>query len=271
VFVCRYGFAIYSLSLRGRDVTYGDIGEKGRPFQALITESEEFDFDGEDIVRIRGELATLLDNLSALYKEWKKANDELEKKAEEEESKKPAACRLLLESGNTLARVEEGQDMLMTEDHGGPPTSSEDFAAEEQHETSKPSPSLQSKPIDVEMTDPSRVAVATELEETSKPASRLQSKVLEVETAEPYMMDAEKAEDDTCEATWTAVKVEEDQYGVEATEDNQDGSEDMELDQQALEVEHCTEEKADDQCASEAKEHSDGDKIMVYHYDIADI
>jgi hypothetical protein len=45
------------------------------------------------MVRVCRELATLLDNLLALYREWIKANDEVE----EEDSKKPAACRLLLD------------------------------------------------------------------------------------------------------------------------------------------------------------------------------
>lgn len=92
--MCRYGFAIYLL--RGRNITYADRNDK---FRSLITESEEFDFDRNDIVRIRLNLTTLIDNLSALYKVWKKVQDEVEKK-EEEESKKPAARPLLLENGD---------------------------------------------------------------------------------------------------------------------------------------------------------------------------
>jgi len=104
VFVCRYGFAVYALLLRGHNVTYADIGKRGQPFRKLITESDEFDFNGDDILRIRGDLATLLDKLSDLYKEWKKASDEAEKKAEEEARvKKPAARRLPLQGGDASA------------------------------------------------------------------------------------------------------------------------------------------------------------------------
>ena len=40
------------------------------PFQQAITDNEAFQFDGDDIVRIRGELFTLISRLSTIYKAW---------------------------------------------------------------------------------------------------------------------------------------------------------------------------------------------------------
>ena len=71
-------------------ITLGDArgGNGARPFQQAITDSEAFDFDREDIVRIRGELGVLIGRLSTMYKTWKEAS--AEKKDKKEASKKLA-------------------------------------------------------------------------------------------------------------------------------------------------------------------------------------
>ena len=74
VFVCRYAFALYSM--RDRDITFGDAkkDQYGIPLERAITESDAFQFDGSDIVRIRKELDFLINKLSEIYKRWKDAN-----------------------------------------------------------------------------------------------------------------------------------------------------------------------------------------------------
>jgi hypothetical protein len=87
-------------SMRDCDITFGDAreGPSGRPFQRAITDSAAFDFDRDDIVRIRTELGILIGRLSTIYKTWKDTNDKAEK-----EAKKPDARRqLLLEDDPTL-------------------------------------------------------------------------------------------------------------------------------------------------------------------------
>ena len=96
MFVCRYGCGVFRL--RKRTVTYQDRIDN---FRSLITDNDEFHFDRNDIVHVPRELATLLDNLLALYREWIKANDEVE----EEDSKKPAARRLLLDDEKVSGTV----------------------------------------------------------------------------------------------------------------------------------------------------------------------
>ena len=68
VFVCRYAFALYSM--RDRDITFGDAkkDQYGIPLERAITESDAFQFDGSDIVRIRKNLDMLIDRLSIIYK-----------------------------------------------------------------------------------------------------------------------------------------------------------------------------------------------------------
>lgn len=229
VFVCRYGFAIYMLP--DRNVTYAHRNE-AVPFGSLITNSEEFNFDGSDIVRIRAELATLLNNLSALYKEWKKADDEAEKKAEEE-SKKPAVRQLLLTNGD--ASAEEGQA----------------GSTAELDETSKSFMSLESTAAPAETVEEEEKASSVpEQDETNKVGPSLQSKVLEEETADAMVAndvdmdtaDSDKVEDSASEETketGTPIKMEDDQYVSVAMAVDQLGSEAMEVEEsggEAMEV-----------------------------------
>jgi hypothetical protein len=65
--------------LRDRKFSYAEAGlnpadmEAGkRPFGGLITDSPEFEFDMEDIARIREEIRTLIERLSPCYLKWKK-------------------------------------------------------------------------------------------------------------------------------------------------------------------------------------------------------
>jgi len=60
-----------------------DSFTKGRRFKALITESPEFDFDMEDIYRMREEMKTLIEELSKIYAPWKQEQD---RKAKEEKA-----------------------------------------------------------------------------------------------------------------------------------------------------------------------------------------
>ena len=78
------------LLLRRSAFSYREAGafEKGRRFKALITESPEFDFDMNDIDRIREEMKTLIQELSKVYAPWKQEQDRKEK---EEKSAKRAA------------------------------------------------------------------------------------------------------------------------------------------------------------------------------------
>lgn len=239
VFVCRYGYAIYRL--RGRRVTYADRDDR---FQSLITDNHEFDFDREDIVRIRGELAQLVDNLSSLYKEWKKLEEEAEKKAEEE-SKKPAARQLMLENGDASASTgaveatpDEEQDEIsaraMVEQLS---------ATTEQAEARRPtSPRLEKPPQevessdggtnDVEMTDADGTALVADTDEavaevemadTNESEDKNESTSLslqstgmhvDAEVGNIQMPAAEQMEDETSEETKISpVKLEEDMFG----------------------------------------------------------
>jgi hypothetical protein len=78
--------------LRHRDFSYAEAGVGRadrkigkRPFGGLITGSPEFDFDMEDIARIRQEIRTLIEQLSRMYVSWKKSKELAEKEARLEE------------------------------------------------------------------------------------------------------------------------------------------------------------------------------------------
>ena len=78
--------------LRHRNFTYAEAGvgrtdrrADQRPFEGLITDSEEFDFDMKDIARIRQDIRTLIERLSQMYSYWKKKKDLAEKEARLEE------------------------------------------------------------------------------------------------------------------------------------------------------------------------------------------
>jgi len=75
VFVCRYGYAIYRLLLEGIEFKI-KAGTKKKDYQAqlneLISSHQAFDFNMEDIERIRVEMKQLLKNLNVLYTKWRK-------------------------------------------------------------------------------------------------------------------------------------------------------------------------------------------------------
>jgi sugar-specific transcriptional regulator TrmB len=78
--------------LRRRNFTYAESGldpadmKAGkRPFGGLITDSPEFEFDMEDIARIREEIRRLIERLSHCYTFWKKTKEKAEKEARLEE------------------------------------------------------------------------------------------------------------------------------------------------------------------------------------------
>ena len=51
-------------------------GKKNSPFKDLISNSEGFKFNMDDIARLRDEIRTLIENLSDIYGEWKKLQDD---------------------------------------------------------------------------------------------------------------------------------------------------------------------------------------------------
>ncbi len=88
VFVCRYAFGV--LSLREKQFTYNpfrDVKENKRKLTALLetemAESGGFNFDMDDIVRLRRDFATLIDNLSDMYKQKEKLRREEKRRAKE--------------------------------------------------------------------------------------------------------------------------------------------------------------------------------------------
>lgn len=228
VFVCRYGYGVFRL--REHSVTYRDRIDK---FRSLITNNEEFCFDRNDIVRIRRELATLLDTLSALYKEWKKTDDQAEAEAEED-SKKPAARKLLLEddkvSGTEVS--DSTTKKPVTEQAEGPSASSADdamSAVSKEADASKPSdPSAQlaeeevknaptNESKDVEMSDGDQASLSTQ-PENANAEGIVDMDVDDEASEERTAMDIETvdlAANETATATFTSapVKREEDQYG----------------------------------------------------------
>jgi len=81
VFVCRYAYNLYKM--KHLKFTWDDITED-KPLRTLITCNPAFEFDMADIARIRGEIETLIDNLSKLYlriKEQEKAKKRAKRQA----------------------------------------------------------------------------------------------------------------------------------------------------------------------------------------------
>ena len=64
VYVCRYAYGLYVM--KHLLFTWCDY-TKDPPFNTLITGSDAFKVSKSDIKRIRGEMSTLIDNLSELY------------------------------------------------------------------------------------------------------------------------------------------------------------------------------------------------------------
>ena len=94
--------------LRHRNFTHAEAGigrfdrkAFARPFEDLITDSPEFDFDMEGIARIRQDIRTLIERLSHMYTFWKKKKDLDEKKARLEEKAR------LSEASKSEANVSE--------------------------------------------------------------------------------------------------------------------------------------------------------------------
>jgi hypothetical protein len=78
---------MYEVARRTK-ITFGDN-------HGVISDSEEFDFDMDDIARIREEMKTLIQNLSRLYTPWKaeEVRKEKEEKAARKAAKMAAASR----------------------------------------------------------------------------------------------------------------------------------------------------------------------------------
>jgi len=88
VFVCRYAFGI--LCLREKKFAlkaYRDHTVKKKHMKALleieITKSDEFNFNMDDISRLRKEFADLIDKLSDMYREKEKLRIEHKRRAKE--------------------------------------------------------------------------------------------------------------------------------------------------------------------------------------------
>ncbi len=67
IFVCRYAYGLYTM--RNENFTRSGIREN---FICLITNGTAFQFDMDDIVRIREEFITLVDSLAGLYLKLKR-------------------------------------------------------------------------------------------------------------------------------------------------------------------------------------------------------
>ena len=102
MYVCRYAYSVYSMC--DRPITFGDArGASGLvPFQQAITDSKAFKFDGNDILRIRTELRTLISRLSTMYKAWKEASPA---------PAKHSACRWLLEDFHTTDNADDAKSV----------------------------------------------------------------------------------------------------------------------------------------------------------------
>lgn len=69
VFVCRYAYGL--IRIRSRMFSYKEAGfDGGDLFKAMITTDEAFQFDMDDIDRIRGEMKILIERLSEVYLPW---------------------------------------------------------------------------------------------------------------------------------------------------------------------------------------------------------
>ena len=62
------------LQLRRKPFTFQRVfhGKKAQAFQKLIINSQPFEFNMEDIERLRNDIRTLIENLSNIYVQWKK-------------------------------------------------------------------------------------------------------------------------------------------------------------------------------------------------------
>lgn len=107
VFVCRYAYAMYLL--RDKAFSLGDVNDDGTKrfsFASLITNTEAFAFDMSDIVRIRGEMKTLIRNLSKVFVPWR----------EEEARKEKEAARKEKQNGSVEKNDEEEWEQMTEKD-----------------------------------------------------------------------------------------------------------------------------------------------------------
>lgn len=81
--------------MRNKQITYRTAGIEEEPpyLRELITSSPEFDFDMEDIARVREELKKLIQNLSSGYLEVKAKED-----AERDEKRRAKKRKLLADA-----------------------------------------------------------------------------------------------------------------------------------------------------------------------------
>jgi hypothetical protein len=119
VFVCRYALAIFKL--RHLKFTDKDAGiEKGsdliqEPFSELITNGKEFDFDCDDIRRIRAEYQNFIRNLHPLYDQFNKMK--LKKEREDKKARKELKRKRKVETtaNNTEPPSSESQEGRLEE------------------------------------------------------------------------------------------------------------------------------------------------------------
>ena len=74
VFVCRYAYSVYAL----RDC---DFRRNKQWFAKDLTRLEQFQFNVEDIARLRRDIKTLIQRLSGIFLPWKKEQECLDKQA----------------------------------------------------------------------------------------------------------------------------------------------------------------------------------------------
>lgn len=84
VFVCRFAYGLYLL--RNEKFIYEDLQMK-KPFEKTITNSPEFAFSSNDIVRLRREMQILVSNLSGYFIQQKELEKGAKKKKKEKKIK----------------------------------------------------------------------------------------------------------------------------------------------------------------------------------------
>lgn len=69
MFVCRNAYAI--TLLRGHTFSYADFGYPGSDKNKIFADRNVFDYDHDDIDRLRSDMLTLIERLSTLFAHWK--------------------------------------------------------------------------------------------------------------------------------------------------------------------------------------------------------
>ena len=94
--------------MRNKRITYRTAGIEDEPpyLRDLISKSPEFDFDMEDIARVREELKELIQNLSSGYLEVKAKED-----AERDEKRRAKKRKLLADAvAEASANAKDGEE-----------------------------------------------------------------------------------------------------------------------------------------------------------------